>query len=256
VRPTARFALISLLPAAVILYLWAPSGRPSVLALYLLGPAAVGALLGWLTRVRIPIVALVGLPLAAIGCVLFGWSQYKDDGDSGPLLGLVGLALPLFAASGLAAGAAAGASWRGVREGVRVRGGYAAVDFGIVLALVVATLAIGVADVHPVYVVSGLLAVALLAKTRAWWAGLIVPFGFGVWASFVCLAVRTREPRWLGWAAAYMAPVLMGLYLIELAHGQDARLASVGSMLSMLAWGVGVLHALRIRDDVRLRLAQ
>src|SRR6266511_1897037 len=116
VRPTGGFALISLLPAAVILYLWMPSGRNQVLALYLLAPAAVGALLGWVTRVRIPIVVLVGLPLAAIGCLVLGWSQYHDDGDSGPLIVLVAVAIPLFAASALAAGAAAGASWqRGAR---------------------------------------------------------------------------------------------------------------------------------------------
>jgi hypothetical protein len=257
VRPTARFALISLLPATVVLYLWLPGARVGALALYVLAPLVVGAQIGWVTGIRTRIGALVGLPLVAIACFLVGWSQYNDDGDSGPLVVLVGVAIPFFVASALAAGLALGANRRRVSEGVATPGGYGVVEIGLSIALAVglAILAGDFVDIHPAYVLSGLLAAVLLTKTRAWWAGLLVPWGVGVWATFVCLGIRTRETRWLAWAAAYAAPVLLGLRLIALAHGQDARLASVGSMLLGLAWGIGVLHALRIRDEVRLRLA-
>jgi hypothetical protein len=47
--------------------------------------AAVGAVVGWLVAPRVPIWIPVALAAAGVGAVALGFSDYNDDGPSGPL---------------------------------------------------------------------------------------------------------------------------------------------------------------------------
>jgi hypothetical protein len=78
-----------------------------VIALALVGGAAVGAQVGWMTRASVPPWLAPVLAGAGIGFLLVAFTQYNDDGPSGPLFSPF-LLLDLLAIP--AASAAAGVS--------------------------------------------------------------------------------------------------------------------------------------------------
>jgi hypothetical protein len=91
--------------------------RDELLILGLVAPAAVGFQIGWLTRARVPTWLFVALAVGGIVLVLVGFSQYEDDGDSGPLFEpLVGVGVAALPAAALVGGIAAGASGRRARD--------------------------------------------------------------------------------------------------------------------------------------------
>ena len=111
------FALAVLIALGVLVPLAIGGVRDEILILGLLGPAAIGAQVGWSTRARVPTWLFVALAFAGIALVLVGFSRYDDDGDSGPffwvLLTLGAIALP---AAALVGGIAAGATLRRDRD--------------------------------------------------------------------------------------------------------------------------------------------
>ena len=111
------FALAVLIALGVMVPLLIGGLRDEIVILGLLAPAAIGAQVGWSTRARVPTWLFVTLAIAGIVLVLVGFTQYDDDGDSGPLfwmlLGLGALALP---AAALVGGVAAGATLRRDRD--------------------------------------------------------------------------------------------------------------------------------------------
>ena len=116
-RVAVPFALAVLIALGVLLSLLIGGVRDEILVLGLLVPAAIGAQVGWSTRARVPTWLFVGLAALGIALVLVGFTQYSDDGDSGPLfwvlLGLGAIALP---AAALVGGVAAGSTLRQDRD--------------------------------------------------------------------------------------------------------------------------------------------
>ena len=91
--------------------------RDEVVVLGVLLPAAIGTQIGWSTRVSVPTWVFIALAAAGIALVLAGFSQYDDQGDSGPLfIPLVGLGAVALPAAALVGGMAAGASLRRARD--------------------------------------------------------------------------------------------------------------------------------------------
>lgn len=107
------FTLAVLIALGVLVPLMIGGVRDEIVVLGLLAPAAIGAQVGWSTRVRVPTWLFVTLAVAGIALVLVGLTQYNDDGDSGPLfwviLTLGAVALP---AAALVGGIAAGSTLR------------------------------------------------------------------------------------------------------------------------------------------------
>jgi hypothetical protein len=105
----------------VLALLWIFAGQVGVggevIALALVGGAAVGAQVGWMTRASAPVWLAPVLAGAGIGFLLVAFTQYNDDGPSGPLFGpflLVGLlAIP---AAAVAAGVSVGSRLRRQRD--------------------------------------------------------------------------------------------------------------------------------------------
>lgn len=110
-------ALGILIALGVLVPLLIGGVRDEILVLGLLAPAAIGAQVGWSTRARVPTWLFVVLAVAGIALILVGFTQYDDDGDSGPLfwalLPLGAIALP---AAALVAGLAAGSTLRRDRD--------------------------------------------------------------------------------------------------------------------------------------------
>ena len=91
--------------------------RDEVIVLGVLMPAAIGTQIGWSTRVSVPTWVFIVLAAGGIALVLAGFSQYDDDGDSGPLfIPLVALGAVALPAAALVGGMAAGASVRRARD--------------------------------------------------------------------------------------------------------------------------------------------
>lgn len=116
VAPTASaavaFAVLAVITLAVS-FSSVPFFVPNAaLVLVVLALATAGSLIGWMTKVAVPVWLLIALPSIAVACNVLGWGQYNDDGDSGPLFNLVVLVPGLLAAAALIAGIAAGAGWR------------------------------------------------------------------------------------------------------------------------------------------------
>jgi hypothetical protein len=117
VRPAVPVALGVLILVGLFISLLIGGLRDELVILGLLGPAAVGVQIGWSTRASVPTWLFVALAVGGIGLVLAGFSQYNDDGDSGPLfVPLVALGAAALPATALVAGIAAGASWRRARD--------------------------------------------------------------------------------------------------------------------------------------------
>lgn len=116
-KAAVPFALAVLVGLGVLLSLLIGGVRDEIVVLGLLAPAAIGAQVGWYTRARVPTWLFVALAVAGIALILIGFTQYDDDGDSGPLfwvlLPLGAVALP---AAALVGGLAAGATLRRERD--------------------------------------------------------------------------------------------------------------------------------------------
>jgi len=116
-KDAVPFALAALVALGVLLSLLIGGVRDEIVVLGLLAPAAIGAQVGWYTRARVPTWLFVALAVAGIALILVGFTQYDDDGDSGPLfwvlLPLGGIALP---AAALVGGLAAGSMLRRERD--------------------------------------------------------------------------------------------------------------------------------------------
>jgi hypothetical protein len=117
VKVAVPFALAILIALGVMVPLLIGGLRDEIVVLGLLGPAAIGAQVGWSTRARVPTWLFVALAVAGIALVLVGFTRYDDEGDSGPLfwalLALGAIALP---AAALVGGIAAGATLRRDRD--------------------------------------------------------------------------------------------------------------------------------------------
>jgi hypothetical protein len=117
VKVAVPFALAVLITLGVLIPLLIGGVRDEIVVLGLVAPAAIGAQVGWYTRARVPTWLFVALSVAGIALVLAGFTQYDDDGDSGPLfwvlLTLGAVALP---AAALVGGIAAGSTLRRDRD--------------------------------------------------------------------------------------------------------------------------------------------
>lgn len=107
--------------ALVLALAWVTFGGaffgPNAFVLALVTSAAVGGLVGWMTEARLPRWIAPALGVSGMVLVLMGFSQYNDDGPSGPLFGPLALAgvaaLPMAA---LLAGLSAGSDLRRTQE--------------------------------------------------------------------------------------------------------------------------------------------
>jgi hypothetical protein len=91
--------------------------QDELLILGLLGPAAVGAQIGWFTRTTVPTSLLWASAAGDRLLVIAGFSLYSDARTSAPLFWpLVGVGLAALPATALIGGIAAGASWRRTRH--------------------------------------------------------------------------------------------------------------------------------------------
>lgn len=111
------FTLAVLIALGVLVPLLIGGVRDEIVVLGLVAPAAIGAQVGWSTRARVPTWLFVALGAGGIALVLVGFTQYNDDGDSGPLfwvlLTMGAVALP---AAALVGGIAAGSTLRRDRD--------------------------------------------------------------------------------------------------------------------------------------------
>jgi hypothetical protein len=93
-------------------------------------------------------------------------------------------------------------------------------------------------------------------KENAWWAGVLMPMGLGVWATFLYVGARTRRRAWLLWAAIYLSAILLGGYLNMLGNDEDPTLSASASIIWLGTWAAGGLHAYLARNQVRLELSR
>jgi hypothetical protein len=117
VRPALPILFGGLILVGLLVTLFLGGLRDELVVLGVLGPAAVGVQIGWFTRASVPTWVLLALAAGGIALVLAGFSQYDDDGDSGPLFApLVGIGVVALPVAALIGGIAAGASWRRARD--------------------------------------------------------------------------------------------------------------------------------------------
>lgn len=88
-----------------------------------------------------------------------------------------------------------------------------------------------------------------------WYLGVAVPGAFGTWLSFLYVGLRTRRWTWVGWGGVYLAVLLAVIYLVSpdaprVGAGEGLPL---GGLFLVAIWGVGILHACIIRDEVHRR---
>jgi hypothetical protein len=143
-------------------------------------------------------------------------------------------------------------------------------------ACLIAILTVATAGVHPLFIAVGVLAFVLLAwnevsrhrrggteesdggqtKKSAWWAGILMPMGLGVWATFLYLGARTRRSGWLVWSAIYLSAIVLGGYINTVGEDEDSTLSAIASFLWLGTWAAGGLHAYLIRDEVPIELSR
>jgi peptidoglycan/LPS O-acetylase OafA/YrhL len=117
VRPAVPIVIGGLLLVGLFVTLLLGGVRDELVILGLIGPAAIGLQVGWSTRASVPTWLFIALGVGGIALVLLGFSQYNDDGDSGPLfVPLVVVGVAALPAAALVGGIAAGASWRRARD--------------------------------------------------------------------------------------------------------------------------------------------
>jgi hypothetical protein len=148
--------------------------------------------------------------------------------------------------------------------------------FRFMRTFLIAILTVVAAGVHPLFIVVGVLAFVLMAwnevsrhrrdgteesdrenpKKSAWWAGVLMPMGLGVWATFLYLGAGTRRRSWLVWSAIYLSAIVLGGYLNMLGNDEDPTLSAIASLLWLGTWAAGGLHAYLIRDQILIELSQ
>lgn len=101
------------------------------------------------------------------------------------------------------------------------------------------------------------MAIATRAPKRvlgaAWWLGTALPFGVGIWATFLYLAVRLRRLVYLVWAALYLA-ALIGVLQVNARASGDPDGETIAAILMCGLWAAGILHSAFIRVAVRTQL--
>jgi hypothetical protein len=75
-------AVLALLGLSVLLRFFGVTTPAGAL---LLGAAAVGCIIGWLIGTRLPPWLPVAIAVIGVVAMIVGFSQYNDDGESGPL---------------------------------------------------------------------------------------------------------------------------------------------------------------------------
>lgn len=85
-----------------------------------------------------------------------------------------------------------------------------------------------------------------------------MPFGFGVWCSFLYVGVRTRHRGWLLSAALYLVLLLSAFAFnatgLDSAGNEDPTMSAIAAALLLLTWIAGAVHARVIHDSVRDRM--
>jgi hypothetical protein len=116
-RPSGPVVLSVVMLAGLLLSVLIDGPQDELLILGLLGPAAVGAQIGWFTRTTVP-TWLFGAAAAGGGLlVIAGFSRHSDAGPSRPLFWpLVVVGLAALPATAFIGGIAAGAGWRRARH--------------------------------------------------------------------------------------------------------------------------------------------
>ncbi len=85
------------------------------------------------------------------------------------------------------------------------------------------------------------------------WLLLTIPLGFTTWAAFLYIGIRARRPRWLAWAAVYLAAIAGWLVLDAPDHPSSTAMG-VAAALALAAWIGGGIHALVISNDAVRRI--
>jgi hypothetical protein len=80
--PAVIVALLALLGVSVLVRFF---GATSPAGALLLGAAGVGGIIGWLVGPRLPLWLPVTIAVISVVAMIVGFSQYNDDGPSGPL---------------------------------------------------------------------------------------------------------------------------------------------------------------------------
>jgi len=143
-------------------------------------------------------------------------------------------------------------------------------------ALLAAMLTLWLARVHPILIVVGVLAFVLMAadevlrhrrsetddsdpydpKKNAWWAGVLIPMGLGVWATFLYLGLRARRRGWLVWSAIYLSAIVLSGYINMVGDNFDETRTNIAALVYLGTWAAGALHAYLIRDQVLIELSR
>jgi hypothetical protein len=89
----------------------------------------------------------------------------------------------------------------------------------------------------------------------AWWAGVLMPIGFGVWASFLYIGARTRRGQWILWSGVYLSMIVLAGFLNARGEHEDPTLSGIASFLYLGVWAGGALHAYAIRRQVQRALS-
>jgi ABC-type amino acid transport system permease subunit len=88
-----------------------------------------------------------------------------------------------------------------------------------------------------------------------WYLGVAIPGALGTWLTFFYVGVRTRRGIWVLWGGIYLTAVLVVIYGLNpnaprVGAGEGLPL---GGVLLIGIWGMGILHACIIREEVRSR---
>lgn len=84
--------------------------------------------------------------------------------------------------------------------------------------------------------------------TWLWWAGSILPFGFLTPILFAGAAARIKKRSWYGWAALYAVAAYGGL-IATVIGPEDSDLDGAGSLVMVVAWVAGLVHAFAARFE-------
>lgn len=97
------------------------------------------------------------------------------------------------------------------------------------------------------------------APFRAWlrqsgWVLLTLPLGFTTWAAFLYAGLRAKKSDLLLASAAYGVALVLYLVLVGISPERSA-VATVGAIVGIIAWLIGIVHTLIIRQSVAERLS-
>ena len=80
------------------------------------------------------------------------------------------------------------------------------------------------------------------------WLLLCLPVGLTTWAAFLYIGIRARRPRWLVWAAVYLAGVVVWLVLDAPAN-PNSTAQGIAAAVALATWIGGGVHALVVSND-------